>query len=85
MSDEAMSMLGCPYYIEEEYDETLVADNLAPADSMMTVPVSRHRVDTINNIKNRKRERRKDGGGIGGFLERLFKKKEKPVDAEDHR
>ncbi|MBK7607777.1 MAG: transglycosylase domain-containing protein [Saprospiraceae bacterium] len=85
LSDEAMSMLGCPYYIEEEYDETLVADNLAPADSMMTVPVSRHRVDTINNIKNRKRERRKDGGGIGGFLERLFKKKKSLSMQRDHR
>ncbi|MEP7268622.1 MAG: transglycosylase domain-containing protein [Saprospiraceae bacterium] len=80
LSDDAISMMGCPYYLESEQEEG--ADDLSyfGEDSLKAISVSNHKSDTVSNIRNRRRERKKDGGGIGGFLERLFGKKERSKD-----
>ncbi len=81
LSDEAISMMGCPYYLEEEMVEEEWA-NEEDSIGLRMVPVSKHKIDTIKDIRHRKRERKKDGGGIGGFFERLFKKKAKKDSVE---
>lgn len=75
LSDEAMTMLGCPYFIENQGDDL---ERLALGESVSTdstwVPLQ---VDTVRDVTRRKRARDHENRGIGGFFERLFKKKEK--------
>jgi penicillin-binding protein 1A len=81
LSDEGVSMMGCPFFLEQAPDdkflEGLTSDN---KDSTLLTAVIKSKADTVTSIRHRKRDRSKDGdsrGGIGGFFERLFKKKEK--------
>lgn len=78
LSDQAMTMLGCPYFIENEGDEL---ERLALGDTTMIGPrdtaFSSSKIDTVRDVARRKRVRDREGRGIGGFFERLFKKKDK--------
>jgi penicillin-binding protein 1A len=78
LSDEAVSLMGCPYHLEEEPEHGFRDGETAMIDSSALVSLSKAKTDTVSNIKHRKRDRNKDDrGGIGGFFERLFKKKTK--------
>lgn len=75
LTDEAMTMLGCPYFIENEGEdfERLALGEPGSGDTTLTTA----RVDTVREVASRKRTRDRENRGIGGFFERLFKKKEK--------
>ncbi len=75
LSDEGRGMMGCPYFLEDDVDDVLAEGE--ESDTLKVVPVAKHKIDTIKDIRHRKRDRKKEGGGIGGFFDRLFKKKEK--------
>lgn len=76
LTDEAMTMLGCPYFIENEGEDL---ERLALGESTGTDTVfTRVQIDTVKDVARRKRVRDRENRGIGGFFERLFKKKEKP-------
>jgi len=81
LTDEAMTMMGCPYFIENEGDdlEQLALGEFGFGDTTFITT----RVDTVRDISRRKRARERENRGIGGFFERLFKKKEK-VDSTDN-
>jgi len=81
LTDEAMTMMGCPYFIENEGDdlEQLALGEFGFGDTTFIAT----RVDTVRDISRRKRARERENRGIGGFFERLFKKKEK-VDSTDN-
>ena len=81
LSDEGIGMMGCPFFLEQAPDDNffdgVVSDN---KDSTALAAVIKSKADTVTSIRHRKRERNKDGdgrSGIGGFFDRLFKKKEK--------
>ncbi|MDZ4706916.1 MAG: transglycosylase domain-containing protein [Saprospiraceae bacterium] len=75
LTDEAMTMLGCPYFIENEGEdlERLALGEFGFGDTTFIAM----QVDTVRDISRRKRARERENRGIGGFFERLFKKKEK--------
>jgi len=75
LSDDAITMLGCPYFIEnqgEDFEQLALGESIT-VDTVI-VPV---RIDTVKDVSRRKRARDRENRGIGGFFERLFKKKEK--------
>ena len=80
LSDEGVSMMGCPFFLEQAPDQD---DNLSDETNILnetdsTSKLFKTKTDTVTSIRYRKRERNKVGnGGIGGFFQRLFKKKDK--------
>jgi len=75
LSDEAMSRLGCPYFIENEGDQLeLIAlgDSLQPGPAFVNSPP-----DTVVDVSQRRRARDRESRGLGAFLERLFGKKDR--------
>lgn len=81
LPEDATALMGCPYYLdqlpeEEEENGDITMNEGVTEDTMMAIKVSKHKTDTVKSIKNRKREK-KNKGGLAGFLESLFKKKDK--------
>ena len=87
LSDEGVSMMGCPFYLEQAPDDKINDEAIAANeinDSLSLAHLSKSKTDTVNSIRHRKRDRNKEGnGGIGGFFQRLFKKKDKRDSTEE--
>ncbi len=75
LSDEAMTQLGCPYFIENEGDQL---EMIALGDSIQPEPAFVNSLpDTVTDVRLRRRARDHENRGLGAFLERLFGKKDK--------
>lgn len=80
MSDDAIALMGCPYYLdeapeEEDEEEDGLVDMEWERDSLKAVAIAKHKTDTVSDIKHRKRHK-KNRKGLGEFIERLFRKKD---------
>ena len=79
LSDDAIALMGCPYYLDEapeEPENEMELSEESAEDTLRAIAVSKHKTDTVKNIKHRKREK-KNKKSLGEFIESLFRKKEK--------